>query len=79
VNDICLAVVCKQGYLGLIFNDTLSWSHHVSKVCQSMSDYLYFLNKQRLVFKTCLLKSLIESLVLSHLLFASLESFPYND
>ena len=69
VNGIHLAVVCKQKYLGLIFDDTLSWSHHVSKVCQSMSYYLYLLNKQRLVFKTSLLKLLIERLVFSRLVY----------
>ena len=34
-----------------------------------MSYYLYLLNKQRLVFKSDLLKLLIESLVLSHLIY----------
>ena len=56
------------GYRGLQWN-TLSWSHHVSKVYQSMSYYLYLLNKQRLVFKSDLLKLLIESLVLSRLIY----------
>ena len=58
VNGNRLTVVSKQRYLGLIFDNTFSWSHHVSKVCQSMSYYLYLLNKQRLVFKSDLLKLL---------------------
>jgi len=33
VNNIPLSVVSKQKYLGLMFDDTLSWSHQVSKVC----------------------------------------------
>ena len=45
VNDNRLIVVSKQRYLILILDNTLSWSHDVSKVCQSMSYYLYLLNK----------------------------------
>jgi len=63
VNDIPLSVVSKQKYLGLIFDDVLSCSRQISKVCQSMSYYLYLLSKQSLIFKTDLL---IESLVFSH-------------
>jgi len=62
VNNIPLSVVSKQKYLGLMFDDTISWSHQVSKVCRSMSYYLYLLNKQKLIFKTDLFKLLIESL-----------------
>ena len=40
VDNIPLSVVSKQKYLGLMFDDALSWSHQVSKVCQSMSYYL---------------------------------------
>jgi len=70
VNNIPLSVVSKQKYLGLLFDDTLSWFHQVSKVCRLMSYYLYhLLNKQRLIFKTDLFKSLIEILVLSHVLY----------
>jgi len=35
VNNTPLSVVSKQRYLGLMFDDTLSWSHQVSKVCHS--------------------------------------------
>ena len=56
-------------YLGLTFDDALSWSHQVFKVCQSMSFYLHLLNKQKLIFKMDLLKLLIESLVFSHVLY----------
>ena len=66
VNNTPLSVVSKQKYLVLIFDSTLSWS---SKVCRSMSYYLYLLNKQRLIFKTDLFKMLIESLVFSHVLY----------
>jgi len=69
VNNIPLSVVSKQKYLGLMFDDTLSWSHQVSKVCRLMSYYLYLLNEQRLIFKTDLFKLLIESLVFSHVLY----------
>ena len=72
VNYIPLNATFKQKYLGLIFDDTLSWSHQVSKVCRSISYYLYLLNKQRKIFKTDLFKLLFESLVF--VLFASLWS-----
>ena len=69
VDNIPLSVVSKQKYLGLIFDDALSWSHQVFKVCQSLSYYLHFLKKQKLIFKMDLLKLLIESLVFSHVLY----------
>ena len=47
----------------------LAWSHHVAKVCKSMSYYLYLLLKHRHVIKEDLLKTLTESLVLSHSLY----------
>ena len=70
VGNTPLTVVSKQKYLGLIFDDALSWSHQVSKVCRSMSYYLYLLNKHKHVFKMNLLTLLTESLVFSHLLYS---------
>ena len=70
VEGVPLSVVSKQCYLGLIFDDQLKWSFHVGKVCKSMSYYLYLINKHRHVIKADLLKTLIESLVLSHLLYS---------
>ena len=64
VSGIHLAVVCKQKYLGLIFDDTLSWS-----CLQGVPINVIVSNKQRLVFKTSLLKFLIESLVFSRLVY----------
>jgi len=43
LDDVPLTVVSKQHYLGLIFDDRLTWSHHVAKVYKSMSYYLYLL------------------------------------
>ena len=37
---IALSVVCKQKYLGVMFDSQLNWSHHVASVCKSMSYYL---------------------------------------
>jgi len=65
LDDVLLTVVSKQCYFGLIFDDHLSWSNHVAKVCKSMSYYLYLLLKNQRVIKHDLLKTLTESLVLS--------------
>ena len=57
----------KQKYLGLIFDCSLSWAHHVAKVCSKISYYLYLLSTYRHVIDYNLMKMLLESLVLSHL------------
>ena len=66
MDDVPLAVVSEQrnSYLGLIFDEHLSWSHHVVRVCKSMSYYLH------LLFKEDLLKTLTESLVLCRLTYS---------
>ena len=38
-----LQVTEKQKYLGLIFDSTMSWTHHVVNVCRKMSYYLCLL------------------------------------
>ena len=40
IDDIELTVTEKQKYLGLIFDCSLSWTHHVANVCSKMSYYL---------------------------------------
>ena len=57
----------KQKYLGLIFNCSLSWAHHVTNVCSKMSYYLYLRGSLNHVIDYSLMKMLLESLVLSHL------------
>ena len=59
VDDTTLQVVKKQKYLGVILDNYLSWSHHVSYICKKMSYYLY-------VVGSTLMKLLIDSLVFSH-------------
>ena len=72
MDDVPLAVVSEQrnSYLGLIFDEHLSWSHHVVRVCKSMSYYLHLLFKQKHVIKEDLLKTLTESLVLCRLTYS---------
>ena len=62
-----LTVTKKQKYLGLIFDCSLSWAHHVANVCSKMSYYLYLLGSHHHVLDYSLMKMLLESLVLSHL------------
>ena len=50
-----------------MFDHTLSWSHQVSKVCQSMSYYFYLCVKQ--TETNDLLKLFSGSLVFSHVLY----------
>ena len=70
MDNIPLSVVSKHRYLGLVFDEHLTWSHHITKVCKSMSYYLYMLSKHRHVIKEDLLKTLTERLVLSHLTYS---------
>jgi len=66
VGSDILQVTEKQKYLGLIFDSTMSWSHHVAKVCRKMSYYICLLRSHRHVIDYSLMKILLESLVLSH-------------
>ena len=67
LGGIVLKAVTKQKYLGLVFDESLSWDHHVSLLCKRMSYYLYVICCHRNVLGCKLLKLLTESLVLSHL------------
>ena len=67
IDGVELTVTMKQKYLGLIFDCSLSWAHHVAKVCSKMSYYLYLLRTHRHVIDYNLMKMLLESLALSHL------------
>ena len=67
IDGVELTVTTKQKYLGLIFDFSLSWAHHVAKVCSKMSYYLYLLSTHRHVIDYNLMKMLLESLMLSHL------------
>ena len=40
VGGVVLQVTEKQKYLGLIFDSTMSWTHHVANVCRKMLYYL---------------------------------------
>ena len=53
--------------MGLIFDHSLSWAHHVVSVCSKMSYYLHLLSSRLHVIDYSLMKMLLESLVLSHL------------
>ena len=61
INNMPLQVTVKQKYLGLIFDNQLSWTSHVSHVCKKMSYYLHLVG---------LIELLMDSLVLSHMQYA---------
>ena len=67
IDGVELTVTEKQKYLGLTFDCSLFWIHHVANVCSKMSYYLYLLGSHRHVIDYNLMKMLLESLVLSHL------------
>ena len=48
IDGVELTVTKKQKYLGLIFDCSLSWAHHVANVCSKMSYYLYLLGSHLL-------------------------------
>jgi len=63
-------MVDNQKYLGVIFDDTLQWSKHVLEVCKKMSFYFFWINSYRHSLPTEAIKMLIDSLVLSRLIYA---------
>ena len=70
VNNMILQTTVKQKYLGLIFDNQLTWSNHVSNVCKKMSYYLHLVSLHRRVLPVRLIKLLMDSLVLSHMQYA---------
>ena len=66
IDGVELTVTKKQKYLGIIFDCSLSWAHHVANMCSKMSYYLYLLGSHRHVIDYSLMKILLESLMLSH-------------
>ena len=65
-----LKMVDNQKYLGVVFDDTLQWSKHVSEICKKMSFYLFWINSYRRSLPNEVIKMLIDSLVLSRLIYA---------
>ena len=63
IDGVELTVATKQKYLGLTFDCSLSWAHHVANVCSKMSYYLYLLSTHRHVIDYNLMKMLLESLI----------------
>ena len=70
VGDSPLRVVDEQKYLGLVFDNHLTWTSHVSQVCKKMAYYLHLLNRHKHVINAAVMKMLINCLVLSHLHYA---------
>ena len=64
-HDIPLKVVDKQKCLGIIFDNRLNYSSHVSSICGGMSYYLTLINSHAKCLPTAIIKMLIESLVFS--------------
>ena len=69
INNAALSVVCKQRYLGVIFDSQLKWTHQVASVCKSMSYYL-MISSHAKTLPSSVIKILIESFVLSHYSYA---------
>ena len=53
---VVLEVTEKQKYLGLIFDCTMSWTHHITNVYRIMSYYLCLLRSHQHVIDNSLLK-----------------------
>ena len=69
VDDTMLQVTAKQKYFGLIFDIQLTWSGHVS-LRQKMSYYLHLVGLHKCVLPVCLIKLLMDSLVLYNVQYA---------
>ena len=55
VDDMILQVTAKQNYLGLIFDNQLTWSGHVFNICKEMSYYLHLIGLHKCVLPVCLI------------------------
>ena len=67
VNNMTLKTTVKQKYLGLVFNNRLTWNNQVSNICKKMSYYLHLVGLHRCVLPVSLIKLLMDSLVLPHM------------
>ena len=59
--------VNEMKYLGVIFNDKLSWKSHIQHVCSKLSDGSWALLKLRNYVDTTTLKTLYYALIYSYL------------
>ena len=70
INHLTLPMTNKQKYLGLVFDSQLTWSDQVSNMCTKMSYYLHLIYTNKFVLPDNIIKLLLESLVMSHLIYA---------
>ena len=66
INNISLQTTVKQKYLGLIFDNRLTWSYHVSSIGKKMSYYLHLVGLHKHVLPVSLINLVMDSLVLLH-------------
>ena len=83
IDDVPLSTVASQKYLGITFDNKLDWSTHVAAICKTMSFYLllllfiiiintlqFWINSHKKSLPTEVIKMLVDSLVLSCLIYA---------
>ena len=74
IDGVPLTVVTFQKYLGITFDSKLDWTAHISAICKKMSFYLFWINSHRKSLPTEVIKMLIDSLLLSCLMYAHCQS-----
>ena len=70
IDDVPFSTVASQKYLGITFDNKLDWSTHVASICKTMSFYLFWINSHRKSLPTEVTKMLVDSFVLSRLIYA---------
>jgi len=64
LNNISITKVKSHKHLGLIFNDSLTWSDHIDSLCKKVSKKLGLLCKNRKILGRSILTKLYKSMVL---------------
>jgi hypothetical protein len=72
MNDFELPLSSETKYLGLIFDDNLTWSQHINALCLKLSSQLFLLNKFAKYNNLFLTKLIYSSLIESRLTYGIL-------
>ena len=72
INNTPIEKVVKFSFLGLIINDTLTWSDHVKETSNKVSKVLGIMNRLKNILPSHILKTIYSSLILSRLHYCNL-------
>ena len=72
LNDVIIENVPKFNYLGIIIDEHLSWNSHIEMIGLKVSKAIGIINHLKSIYPQCVLFTLYNSLIISHMLYGIL-------